>query len=204
MIKHKNWLPYLLLVPFFMGLVFVLTGLTEEFDTKVFYWLRNSFAPFLDVPFKIITTLGNPKSVVAIIVVLLIIPKVNKKVGIPTALITLVSWIANETVKVIVSRSRPEFMLFEETSYSFPSGHAMNSTAMYLSILFSLLLIVKNKKARIVLSIFFILMPFLMGITRVYFGVHFLTDVISGWALGGFIAIIGFRIYRRFIKDERS
>ena len=187
-----------------MGLAFVLTGLTEEFDTKVFYWIQNTFAPFLDIPFKIITTLGNPKSVIAIIVILLIIPKVNKNIGIPTALITLVSWIANETVKALVSRQRPEFMLFEETSYSFPSGHAMNSTALYLSILFSLLLVVKNKKARILICVFCILMPFLTGLSRVYFGVHFLTDVFSGWALGAFISIIGFRIYRRFTANERS
>ena len=200
MIKEKDWLTYLLLAPFFIGLIFVLTGATEEFDTKVFYWIQNTFAPFLDVPFKIITTLGNPKSVIAIIVILLIIPKINKTVGIPTGLITLVSWVANETAKALVSRSRPEFMLFEETSYSFPSGHAMNSMAMYLGLLFSLLLIVKKKKARIIISAFCITMPFVMGITRVYFGVHFLTDVVSGWALGAFIAIIGFRIYRRFAK----
>ncbi len=204
MIKQKNILPFLLLIPFFLGLSFVLTGLTQEFDTKVFYFFRNTFAPFLDLPFKIITTIGNPECVVAIIVIFLVIPKVNKKIGIPTALITLVSWLSNETVKALVSRQRPEFMLFEETSYSFPSGHAMNNMAMYLGILFSLLLFVKNKKVRFTVSAFCTIMPLLIGISRVYFGVHYLTDVISGWALGAFIAIIGFRIYRRLAVNERS
>ena len=178
------------------------TDATTNFDTAVFHFLRQNLAPALDLPLKILTTIGNPKSVIAIIVVLLLIPKVNKKVGLPAALITLVSWIVNETVKIIVSRARPEFMLFEETSFSFPSGHAMNSTALYLAILFSLLLIVKSKRIKIVLWAVFILLPFLIGASRVYFGVHYLTDVISGWFLGAFVAIIGFRIYRRLFKNE--
>ncbi len=199
----NKWWPYLLLIPFFTGLILAVTETTVAFDTKVFYWLRQNLAPTLDLPLKILTTLGDPKSVIAIIAVLILIPKVNKKIGLPAALITLASWIMNELVKVIVSRARPEFMLFEETSYSFPSGHAMNNTALYLTILFSLLLIVKNKKIRTLLWVVFIILPFLIGASRVYFGVHYLTDVISGWALGAFVAIIGFRIYGRLFKNER-
>lgn len=202
MTKQKNILPYLLLIPFAIGLIFALTNFSKDFDTNVFHLLRESLSPALDLPLKILTTLGDPKSVIAIIVILLIIPKVNKKVGLPAGLITLASWIINELVKLIVSRPRPEFMLFEETSYSFPSGHAMNNTALYLSILFSLLLIVKSKKARIILWSIFIILPFLIGASRVYFGVHYLTDVVSGWALGTFVAIIGFKISRRLFKNE--
>lgn len=192
----------MLLIPFVFGLVFALTGLTKSIDTKVFLLLQESLSPALDLPLKILTTLGDPKSVIAIIVILLIIPKVNKKVGFPAGLITLASWIINELVKLIVSRPRPEFMLFEETSYSFPSGHAMNNTALYLTILFSLLLSVKNKRARITLWVVFLVLPFLIGASRVYFGVHYLTDVISGWSLGAFVAIMGFGIYRRLLKNE--
>ena len=191
------------LIPFAFGLIFVLTGLTENFDTKVFHWLRESLAPTLDIPLKVLTILGNPKSVIAIIVILLAIPKVNKNIGLPVALVTLASWILNELTKIIVSRPRPEFMLFEETSYSFPSGHAMNNTALYLTILFSLLLIVKNKKVKTVLWAVFTVLPFLIGFSRVYFGVHYLTDVISGWSLGTFVAIVGFGICRRLFKYER-
>lgn len=200
---QNKWWPFFLLIPFFVGLILALTGATVNFDTKVFYWLRENLAPDLDLPLKILTTLGDPKSVIAIIVILLIIPKVNKRVGLPAGLITLASWIINELVKFIVSRPRPEFLLFEETSYSFPSGHAMNNTALYLTILFSLLLIIKNKKARSVLWVVLIVLPFLIGASRVYFGVHYLTDVISGWSLGAFVAIIGFGIYRRLLKNER-
>ena len=191
-----------MLIPFLAGLVLAVTDTTTNFDTAVFHFLRQNLAPALDIPLKILTTIGNPKSVIAIIVVLLLIPKVNKKVGLPAALITLVSWIVNETVKIIVSRARPEFMLFEETSFSFPSGHAMNSTALYLTILFSLLLIVKSKKIKTALWVVFTVLPFLIGASRVYFGVHYLTDVISGWSLGAFVAIIGFKIYRRLFKNE--
>ena len=200
--KQKNILPYLLLIPFSIGLICALTGLTKDFDTRVFIFLREYLSPALDLPLKILTTLGNPKSVIAIVVILLLIPKVNKKIGLPAALITLASWIMNELIKIIVSRQRPEFMLFEETSYSFPSGHAMNNSALYLTILLSLLLIIKNIKAKIILSVVFTVLPFLIGASRVYFGVHYLTDVISGWALGTFIAIIGFRIFRRLFKNE--
>ncbi len=179
-----------------------MTNFSKDFDTNVFHLLRESLSPALDLPLKILTTLGDPKSVISIIVILLLIPKVNKKIGLPAALITSTSWIINELVKIIISRPRPEFMLFEETSYSFPSGHAMNNTALYLTILFSLLLIVKNKKAKITLWVVFLVLPFLIGASRVYFGVHYLTDVISGWSLGAFVAIMGFGIYRRLLKNE--
>lgn len=192
----------MLLIPFTIGLIFALTDFSKGFDTSVFHFLRENLSPALDLPLKILTTLGDPKSVIAIIVVLLLIPKVNKKVGLPAALITSTSWIINELVKIIISRPRPEFMLFEETSYSFPSGHAMNNTALYLTILFSLFSIVENKKIKTVLCVVFTVLPFLIGASRVYFGVHYLTDVISGWSLGAFVAIIGFNIYRRLLKNE--
>ena len=199
---QTKWAPYLLLIPFLTGIILAINDITTNFDTQVFHFLRGNLAPALDLPLKILTTLGNPKSVVVIILALLVIPKINKKVGLPTALITLISWVLNELVKFIVSRPRPDFMLFEETSYSFPSGHAMNNTALYLSILFSLLLLLKNKKAKAVLWVVFTVLPFLIGASRVYFGVHYLTDVISGWSLGAFVAIIGFRCFRRLFKNE--
>ncbi len=89
-------------------------------------------------------------------------------------------------LKDLVGRLRPTVVthLLEEKSLSFPSGHSMMSAIVYLTQATLLSRIEENKKAKIYIISVALLLTFLIGISRVYIGVHYPTDVLAGWIAG--------------------
>lgn len=136
------------------------------------------------------TTLGGTIIDVFMIAVLVFLPMTTKQVGIPVAATAIVSTILNKTIKAIVARPRPELMLLTEKSYSFPSGHAMNNAAIYIAIMMCLLPLCKTKVQKGIVITIFTALPLLIGTTRVYFNVHFASDVVCGWCLGAIVALV--------------
>lgn len=91
----------------------------------------------------------------------------------------------NNIIKDLIKRPRPNFFpLVHETSYSFPSGHAMNSVVFYSLISYCIFWQMKNKKLGRLLTALVIVSVVVIGVSRVYLGVHFPTDVFGGWVIG--------------------
>ena len=125
----------------------------------------------------------------------------------PVAVTSLVSRIVNITAKNIIDRPRPDFKVLEASETSFPSGHAQNNMAFYIAILLVALLIVTAPKWRIVLKISLIALPVLIGITRIYFGVHYVSDVLAGWGIGVLVAAITNYVYFKIyysVKEKKN
>ena len=88
--------------------------------------------------------------------------------------------------KNLVGRARPALIdhLVDVWSASFPSGHAANSAIVYLTLALILMQIVERRAARLYLVVVAALLVGAIGISRVYLGVHFPSDVIAGWSFG--------------------
>jgi len=100
--------------------------------------------------------------------------------------------IASSLLKMGFARPRPDLVahLVEVNTTSFPSGHAMNSAITYLTLGVLLARAEKDRHVRIYLLSVAILLTLAIGFSRVYLGVHWPSDVIAGWCVGGIWAIL--------------
>jgi undecaprenyl-diphosphatase len=105
--------------------------------------------------------------------------------------------------KIYFHRVRPvDFSFYNESSYSFPSGHAMYAAAFY-GLLFYII-IMHTKKYQLLWTIASIAFIFLIGFSRLYLGVHFLSDVFAGYSLGFLWLLLSISILELKIKDNKS
>lgn len=100
--------------------------------------------------------------------------------------------VISETLKAYFDRPRPDFVahIVETTSASFPSGHAMMSAAIYLSIGAMLARVQTKRRLKTYIHVTALLLTLMVGASRVYLGVHYPTDVLGGWCLGAAWAIL--------------
>ncbi len=98
-------------------------------------------------------------------------------------------------LKILIQRPRPENIIFEHLSsgYAFPSGHTTNVVVFLgLIIYFSWKYLKKgNKNAKILVTIMLSLIAVIVGLSRLYIGIHWLSDVLGGLLLGLFILFVG-------------
>lgn len=135
---------------------------------------------------SILITITNISSAYALIVlsILLLLIMKKKKLPLLISLNLIISFISNQIAKQIFTRPRPiGINLIEETGYSYPSGHAMISMAYFGFIAYLIYKYVKNKliKTIVISSIFLLII--LIGFSRIYLGVHYLSDIIGGFLL---------------------
>jgi len=95
-------------------------------------------------------------------------------------------WILNWTLKAVFERPRPEIVphLRDVMSSSFPSGHALTSAAVYLTLGVLLARIARRRLARYYCMAMAVVVVLLVGSSRVYLGVHYPSDVLAGWVAG--------------------
>ncbi len=98
---------------------------------------------------------------------------------------------ASEALKVLIHRPRPALVPHYDIVYSssFPSGHATMSPVVYLTLAAVLAAGTSDRRVKVLLLGSAALLVVAIGVTRVYLGVHWPTDVLAGWALGSAIAL---------------
>jgi undecaprenyl-diphosphatase len=175
-------------------------GELTAFDTWVLVALRHVNSPhnaigpqWLTGGMRDITALGSFTVLFLITVVavsMLFMHGKNRQAGVLAAGVVLAQ-VSGELLKLFYGRMRPSFAVYGDlpTSLSFPSGHSTVATATY----FLLALIVAGLEVRIAAKVLVFAMAALLaiaiGVSRVYLGVHWPSDVIAGWCLGGFWAL---------------
>ncbi len=138
---------------------------------------------------KLITNFGGAIFLIVLTIVLFILIK-NKKIGISIFSNLVIITILNQLLKRILQRPRPtEYRIIEETGYSFPSGHSMVSMAFYGYLIYLIYRYVKNKYIKWISIAFLSVLICSIGVSRIYLGVHYTSDV-----LGGFLVSISYLI----------
>lgn len=102
----------------------------------------------------------------------------------------MVSTFAFNLIKFIVKRPRPLNGLILENGFSFPSGHSLSAIFFYGFLIYFVSKYIKNTKLKRILQVLIIVIILLIGFSRIYLGVHFVSDVIAGFVLGLIILIV--------------
>ncbi|MBU3145485.1 phosphatase PAP2 family protein [Clostridium sp. CF012] len=107
----------------------------------------------------------------------------------------------NLILKNIVKRDRPMgIWLTKADGYSFPSGHSSISAAIGIVLIYIIFKRIKNKKVAYLMSGFVFIYLILVGVSRVYVGVHYPGDVVGGWIIAGIWAYITILVYKFSMK----
>lgn len=173
------------------------------FDLSVYQFILNIFPPttLMTVIMKLITSFGSALFIISCLISIAVLVR-NKKYFKIFFFAILGGVIFNNLMKLIIQRPRPTntLLLSYEKTYSFPSGHSMMSMIFYGLLIYYVILFVKNKLIRNLLVSFFSLLILFIGISRIYLGVHYVTDVLAGFVFG-FIFLVCFI---KFLKKEKS
>lgn len=197
--KNIRWIFVIIcLTIFFLILEDVLDKEIEQFDNMIYTWLSNIIKEPITTFAKIITTMGAGYVIIPVCIISVIyFWKKKESKYIIVNLITI--FFSNQLLKRIVERPRPEgFRIVEELGYSFPSGHSMVSMAFYGLFIYFIYEKVKNKYIKWTSIILLTLLIVLIGISRIYLGVHYASDVLAGFLLS--ISYLG--LFTHIIKDD--
>ena len=168
---------------FQLGLNFII--MIQQIDT-----------PFLDSFFRAITSLGDELFYLLLFAFLLWC--VDFYLGIRIGIIFLLSVYINNGAKEMFQQPRPfeilpEIQKVQASGYGFPSGHAQSSLVVWGSIAYW-------KKQTWIRNLS-VLMILLVAFSRIYLGVHFPTDILGGWIVGGFILVLSYFIFFKIKLD---
>lgn len=151
---------------------------------------------------KIITNFGGAIFLIAITVILFILIK-NKKIGVAITTNLVLVALLNQLLKNILQRPRPtEYRIIQETGYSFPSGHSMASMAFYGYLIYLIYKYVENKNTKWILIMLLSILICSIGISRIYLGVHYTSDVLGGFLISISYLVIYISAINKFLLDK--
>lgn len=176
-----------------LGSLYVFLDLADDvlekevifFDAIITNLIISLRSPFMTDVMTFITFLGGHFFLTcALIFTIFLLFKKHTKDGVIFSFIFLSGVGLNLLLKAIFQRPRPEEPLVIESMYSFPSGHAMNSFVFFAALTYFIFLQMKNRKRGLLFSFLAAVLVLLIGISRVYLGVHYPSDVVAGFLAG--------------------
>jgi len=186
----------------------VFEGDTQAFDRWVVQAMRDPSnaadpigPPWVEEMARDVTALGGlawiTMATVVIAIYLWLDDKTHMAVFVVAA--TASGAIVSMLLKSLFSRPRPDFVphLSHVYTSSFPSGHSMLAAVVYLTLGSLLASVIGNLKLKIYVLCVAVLLTVFVGVSRIYLGVHYPTDVLGGWLAGLVWALLCWLVARR-------
>lgn len=189
--KKIKWLFLVLALLIFGVLAYLVTNnQTGDLDSSVYSIVTFSKTDFLTGFYKFITFFASEIMVGLISLAFILIFK-NKRYGVFAIVNAVNIVVLNIVLKLIFMRDRPyDLMIINESGYSFPSGHAMAALGFYGFIIYLIWHFNLSKKAKIIFTILLAILILLIGVSRIYLGVHYASDVLAGYMVSTIYLIL--------------
>lgn len=198
---------YLSLLGFLVIGIFVYIDRLNTFDFFIIGVIQGWESPVLTSIMTIFSFIGSYQTIVivSLIVAVLLYVKGKHTSQIILLFVTIISTaIVNQILKYAIQRERPSFYrLAEATGYSFPSGHSMGAFAVYGMMTLILLKYIHSRRGQVLTLIASSLLILFVGMSRIYLGVHFPSDVIGGYLLSLFLITIILLEIQPILKGSR-
>lgn len=167
----------------------LLHGPLVALDVRVSDWIRSWPSPALETFFKLITHLGDALSITIMTTVLVIALLARKRPAqaLLAAVTVGIGHLIGALLRALIQRPRPPIdvaKVTQPTTFSFPSGHA-TATFLFFGVLFFVVALeAKRNSTRAWTLAGCVLLAVLVGLSRIYLGMHWFGDVIGAWVLG--------------------
>lgn len=179
----------------------------NDFDSTIISIVQGWEADWLTPIMKAFTFIGSTKFVLFLIAVgfaILLFAVRNRAEAFFFFIALAGTGVLNQTLKFIFKRERPYIhRLIEETGFSFPSGHTMMAFSLYAVIAYLLWRHLHTIASKVLLLFLAIFMFAMIGISRIYLGVHYPSDIAGGVAASAFWMIIAVTVYG-YVMDRRK
>lgn len=203
-IIRKHWKPIIFSLSILIFVVVTKLLLEEQiyiFDDFVYNMISKLRCEPVTYFFKFITFLCSTWFIVLATVIIMVFSK-NRKNGFFIGLNVLMCSLLNQGMKLIFTRQRPvDINLIVEKGFSFPSGHSMVSLAFYGFFIYIIVHKRIKKKKKILYCVSLALLTLLIGISRIYLGVHYASDVLAGFALSMAYLIIYIKLFYKKMES---
>ena len=202
--KNLKWVVLFICLVGFLALAEDVFNKEIMYGDIIGYKLISTFliSDFVTPIAKFITNFGGAIFLSIATVMLFLLIK-NKKIGLSIISNIVIITVLNQLLKRILQRPRPtEFRLVEEKGYSFPSGHSMVSMAFYGYLIYLIYRYIKNKYVKWTLITILNILICLIGISRIYLGVHYTSDVLGGFLLSISYLVIYISSIKKLLPEE--
>lgn len=175
-----------------------------QLDTSIREWFYSIRGNGINEVVIAITHMGNWRTIVAIVAFLLLLKNTRYKIGVPLALSSTATLLIYKVLKMTFQRPRPDeiYRLITESGFSFPSGHSLNGIFVYGMFTFLINRNCEDKTVKVLANFTFTMLVIGIGLSRVFVGVHYPTDIIGGWTMGLAMLMVATIIYDEYMRKK--
>lgn len=202
---------FMLCIGFGVAFGYIASAIGNEsiasFDTAIIGFVQGLETPWLTTVMKFFTWIGSGYVVVPIAVIgfsVLYFALHYRQQAFLLIVVIAGSVIFNTILKNYFKRERPEiYRILDANGFSFPSGHSMMAFALYAIIAYIAWRNVKTMTSRVALLLFTAFMIIIIGVSRIYLGVHYPSDIIGGFTVSALWVTIAITIYT-YWRDKKK
>ncbi|MBB3112532.1 undecaprenyl-diphosphatase [Paenibacillus phyllosphaerae] len=202
------WIYLILALAGFQGLAMLVTReKLMRFDLSLIDAIQGTESDGLTAAAKLFTKIGSSSVVIPLVLVVAVVLYIFLKHRKELFLLIggmLGSTLLNVVLKGLYERARPDIhRIVEETGYSFPSGHSMAAFTFYGLLTYLLWRHMPSRLWRGVLIGFGVIMIMCIGLSRVYLGVHYPSDLLGGYWVSACWLAVCIKLFRRLAHVRR-
>ena len=178
------------LIAFIIITINVLNGNLDTFNEEVYYYIASLINPTLTLIVRGVSFFGTwiPFGIAC---VLFVLPKTRKRAGVPLLFSALFGAATVVILKIWIAVPRPDILpLVSAGGYGHPSGHVLRAVVFFSIAALLILDYSKTKTVRVSAILAMIILPLMIGFSRIYLGVHTATDIMASFSIGIVVIVL--------------